>query len=43
MSLLSDLQNWECLTGSKGNQEDLKEKIVEFYYTNFAEKIFDNH
>lgn len=33
--LPSDLKNWECLTYSKGDYEELKDKIVKYYKENF--------
>lgn len=35
LQLPSDLKNWECLTYSKGNYEELKEKVVKYYKENF--------
>lgn len=33
--LPADLNNWECLTYSQGNYEELKDKIVDFYKRNY--------
>lgn len=33
--LPSDLRNWECLTYTKGDYEELREKIVRYYKENY--------
>lgn len=35
LQLPSDLKNWECLTYSKGNYDELKNKIIQFYRDNY--------
>ncbi|MCM1083294.1 MAG: nucleotide-binding protein [Clostridium sp.] len=35
LQLPSDLKNWECLTYSKGNYEELKENIVRYFQDNY--------
>lgn len=35
LHLPTDLKNWECLTYTKGKYEQLKEKIIEFFATNY--------
>lgn len=38
LQLPSDLRNWECLTYSKGNYEELKEKIIQYYQKSYHYK-----
>lgn len=35
LKLPSDLKNWECLTYTKGNYEELKRKIMKYFHDNF--------
>jgi len=35
LQLPSDLRNWECLTYSKGNYDELKEKVMKYYQENY--------
>lgn len=35
LQLPSDLKNWECLTYSKGNYEELRDKIVKYFQDNY--------
>ncbi len=35
LHLPSDLRNWECLTYSKGNYDELKNKVIKFYTDNY--------
>lgn len=35
INLPTDLNNWECLTYSKGNYDELKNKIISFYKNNY--------
>ena len=36
LDLPSDLKNWECLTYTKGDYEELKEKVSEFFEDNYG-------
>lgn len=35
LQLPSDLKNWECLTYTKGNYEELKENIIRYFQDNY--------
>lgn len=35
LQLPSDLKNWECLTYSKGNYEELKKNIIQYFQDNY--------
>lgn len=35
LQLPSDLKNWECLTYTKGNYDEMKNKIIQFYRDNY--------
>lgn len=35
IQLPTDLKNWECLTYSKGNYEQLKQRIIQYYKDNY--------
>lgn len=35
LHLPTDLKNWECLTYSKGNYDELKDKIIKFFTDNY--------
>ena len=35
LNLPSDLRNWECLTYDKGNFEQLKQRVTQFYRDNY--------
>lgn len=35
LQLPTDLKNWECLTYSKGNYEELKDKIIKYFRDNY--------
>lgn len=35
LQLPSDLKNWECLTYTKGDYEELKDKIIKYYVDNY--------
>jgi hypothetical protein len=40
LNLPSDLRNWNCLTYTKGDYEELKEKVCKFYLDNYGlEKV----
>lgn len=36
LKLPSDLRNWECLTYTKGNYKELKEKVIKFFEDNYG-------
>lgn len=40
VNLPSDLRNWECLTYNKGNYEQLRERIAQFYKDNYRLDVF---
>lgn len=35
LQLPFDLKNWECLTYSKGNYEELKRNIIQYFHDNY--------
>lgn len=35
LHLPSDLKNWECLTYSEGNYDELKSKVIRFFADNY--------
>ena len=35
LQLPTDLKNWECLTYSKGDYEELKKNIIEYFKDNY--------
>jgi len=35
LNLPSDLRNWECLTYTHGNYDELREKIIQYYQDNY--------
>lgn len=35
LHLPSDLKNWECLTYSEGNYDELKDKVIKFFSDNY--------
>lgn len=42
LNLPSDLRNWECLTYTKGDYEELKEKVSKFFEDNYGfEKVVE--
>ena len=39
MNLPSDLRNWECLTYDKGDYEQLRERVRQYFYDNYGLEI----
>ena len=35
LHLPSDLKNWECLTYSEGNYDELKNKVIKYFSDNY--------
>lgn len=39
LNLPSDLRNWECLVYDKGNYEQLRKRVAQFYHDNYRRKL----
>lgn len=43
LHLPTDLRNWECLTYSEGNYDQLKNKVIKFFADQYHYNEYINH